>query len=131
MGKGQLAEASAKLAAQESDYSMVAISKTFDPFGMLTKNNKISRCGSICMHDCGLFTINGQRLRVYEIKGILLTEEQGSYPAKYGTAVHAIVGRYPCIVPADTPFVPSETKVSKCRVPKTDKDFIECPTCCD
>ena len=37
--------------------------------------------------------------------------------AKYEAAVHAIAGRYPRIVPADTPFVPSETKFSRCRAP--------------
>ena len=51
--------------------------------------------------------------------------------AKYETAVHAIIGRHPRIVPADTPFVPSETKHSRCRATNKDEYIVECPTCCD
>ena len=51
--------------------------------------------------------------------------------AKYETAVKSITGKFPRICNANTPFVPSETKVSRCRAPNTNEDYFECPTCCD
>lgn len=51
---------------------------------------------------------------------------------KYETVVEAIAGRLPRICHAETPFLPSETKVARWRAPnKSDGRNVECSTCLD
>jgi hypothetical protein len=51
--------------------------------------------------------------------------------AKYEEAVFSVVGRYPRMYTAKTPFLDEETKHAACRAPASSEDFVECPTCLD
>ncbi len=51
--------------------------------------------------------------------------------AKYEEAVLNVLGQYPRLHDADTPFVHDETKFAKCRLPWNSEDFVECPSCLD
>ncbi len=81
-----------------------------------------------CEHNRYQKVIKGKTIQCIDWN---VTHSVGRCLAKYDEAVRNVIGRYPRMYDADTPFLHDETKHAVCRAPHSGEDFIECPSCLD